>query len=274
MKYCCRYSNKIKTENFDEVSIIYNKQDQELVDYLSEHLYQKTTLIINNIHEFYESQEWLKLNAIKAKYENFNFSVCFYSTCSFEEFSKELIECYEALINIPFYTGYLAVNFDQLDYLCKKGVSDVYIGEDLGFDLKRVKRIADRYSVHIRVFPNVAQSCITSTPALKKFFIRPDDISEYEDCIDTLEFWGPSNRQEVLRKIYSRGKWAGNLQDIILNFDLCLDSRRVVSEFAKMRKMCGRKCIKGELCRTCEHIYELSKKMEEKNVIIKNNSFY
>ena len=274
MKYCCRYSNKIKVENFDEVSILYDKQDRELVDYLSNHSYQKTTLIISDIHEFYESQEWIKLNAIKEKYPDFNFSVCFYSMRPFEEFTEELKECGNALVNIPFYTGYLAVNFDELNYLCQQGVSEVYVGEDLGFDLKRVKRVANQYSIQVRVFPNVAQSCIKSTPALKKFFIRPEDVAEYEDCIDTLEFWGTLNRQDILRKIYGRARWMGDLQDIILDFDIHFDSRRIVSEFGKMRKICGRKCMKGDYCKTCEQVYALSKKMEEKGVIVKNNDFH
>jgi hypothetical protein len=181
---------------------------------------------------------------------------------------KELEECFKEL-QVPFFTGCVATNFDQLNYLCSYGISDVYLAEEICFDLKRAKRICVNNNVQVRAFPNVAQSSITSIPALKKFFIRPEDIDVYSDVIDVLEFWGPADRQAILYKIYTKGVWFGDLQHLLLGFDISFDSRRIVPGFAPIRKVCQRKCMKGEHCSICDSIYNISKQLEDKNLIIK-----
>lgn len=268
MKYCGIYSNKIDVSVFDELNIIYQNQDRQLVDFLQKHINQKINLIIQDINSFEENQEWLKLNAIHEKYPDLNFKICFGQLQKFQEVSDILQHCIENL-KIPFFTGYLVTNFDQLNHLCSFGISEVYLGEDICFDLKRARAVCDRYKIRIRAFPNVGQSSIKSSPALKKFFIRPEDVEEYSDVIDVFEFWGPLDRQNVLYKIYSKGVWFGDLNDLLLDCDLHFDSRRIVPGFAQIRKTCGRKCMKGEHCSICDKIYNISEKLADKNLIIK-----
>lgn len=270
MRYCGKYSNKISMDNFDEISIYYDRQDQELLFFLQEHCDKKINLVIQheNIFKFYEEQEWEKINAIHEKYPEYSIAICFYDSCKFHVLEDYILECMKNL-TVPYFTGNLATNFDQLHYLLNLGVSEVYLGEEICFDLTRAKKICSRTGVTIRAFPNVGQSSVRTSPALKKFFIRPEDIAEYEDVITTLEFWGPLDRQEILHKIYSKGKWFGDLQDLILDFDLSFDSRRIVPGFAQMRKNCERKCMKGGQCTACDRILNISKLLEDKNLIIK-----
>lgn len=268
MKYCGRYSNKIKMSVFDEVAIVYDRQSKEVINYLEANKSHNTVLIVRDIKDFHSAKEWIKLNAIKTQYPDFQFSVCFNEVARFSPFSEELIECVRN-ITVPFFTGYLATNFDQLHYLCKQGVSDVYIAEDICFDLMRARRVASSYGVKLRAFPNVGQSSVKQGPALKKFFIRPEDVAEYEDCIDILEFWGPLDRQKTLHEIYTKGVWFGDLKELILDFDLSFDSRRIIPGFARLRKTCGRKCMKGERCGVCDRILSISKVLEDKDLIIK-----
>lgn len=269
MKYSGRYSNKIDMSKFDEIMIQYDKQDRQLVDFLIHHVNQKVVLVIRDINDFYSSQEWKKLNAIKEKFPELIFSVCFGEIGRFETGGNELQVSIDSLVDIPYFTGDLVTNFDQLHYLCKRGISEVYLGEDICFDLWRAKQVASSYGVKIRTFPNVGQCSVKSGLALKKFFIRPEDVEEYSDCIDTLEFWGPLDRQGTLLKIYKKGIWFGDLQELLLDFDLSFDSRRIVPGFAQMRKTCQRKCMKGESCTICDRVYLISKKLEDKELIIK-----
>lgn len=268
MKYCGRFSNKINMQVFDEISIIYDRQDEELLNFLQQHSNQTITLIVTNIPSFYQVKEWEKLNLIKEKYPEYQLQVCFLEPSRFNTFSDELQACIKEL-QIPFFTGYLAVNFDQLHYLCQQGVCEVYICEELGFDLKRAKAVADKYGAKIRTFPNVAQASVKTTHALKKFFIRPEDVEEYSDVIDTLEFWGDIDRQGILLKIYKKGVWFGDLQDLIFDLDFSFDSKRIVEGFAKIRKSCARKCMKGGSCSACDHYLSISEKLKEKNLYIK-----
>lgn len=269
MKYCCQYSNKIQLSIFDEISIIYNRQDEQLIAFLQEHKNQRIILIIKDIEDFLQAQEWKKLDAIKEKYQDFNFTVCFGALQSFSEASDALHQCISNL-SLPFFTGYIATNFDQLHYLLNLGVSDVYIAEDICFNLQKVKQVCSTFNIQTRAFPNVAQSGVKATPPLKKFFIRPEDVEEYSDVIDVLEFWGPTGRQEILHKIYTKGVWFGDLEPLILDFNLSFDSRRIVPGFAQARKVCDRKCMKGHSCTICDSVYNISKQLEEKNLIIKN----
>ena len=268
MKYCGQYSNKIDMSLFDEISIIYNKQDSQLISFLQGHLNQRIILIVKDVEDFLQTEEWKKLNAIQEKYPEFNFAVCFKGVCTFQEAPDALQHCIKEL-KIPFFTGCIATNFDQLQYLCNLAVSDVYLAEDICFDLKRARAVCDHYKVQIRAFPNVGQCSVKSGPALKKFFIRPEDVEEYSDCIDTLEFWGPLDRQVTLLQIYKKGIWFGDLKDLILDFDLSFDSKTIMPDFARVRKNCGRKCIKGERCSICDTMYRINQKLADKNIIIK-----
>lgn len=268
MNYCGRYSNKINLSDFDEISIQYENQNTQLIDFLQEHKEQKIILIIKDIDLFIKTEEWNKLNLIYETYPEANLTICFRDVHKFELLNPILENCFQYL-KLPYFIGALATDFDQLHYLCNKGVSEVYIGENICFNMQKVKKIADKYGVKLRAFPNIAQCGIRETPAHKKFFIRPEDIKEYGQYIDTFEFWGPLDRQEILLKIYKKGYWFGDLKELILDFNLSLDSRRVLPNFATMRKDCGKKCMHGDRCKICDSIVNISKKLEEQELIIK-----
>lgn len=269
MKFSAQYTSAIKHfEKFDEVIIKYEFQNEALIHFLQEHADRQVVLSISalKIKEFINLHEYEKLNAIYIEYPNF--SVRFYEPCKFEKIDNELLEAVSKL-KIPYFTGMCVNTFDQLNYLCQQGVSQVYITEEMGFDLMRAKRVCRRHGVQIRVFPNVAQYSIKQESALKTFFIRPEDLDEYSDCIDIVEFWGPVNRQEVLRKIYGNKRWFGTLQELILDFDEPIDSTYIPPSFGRMRKGCERRCMKGERCTACNQIIEISEFLKEKGIIVK-----
>lgn len=273
MKYCAQYSNKINMTDFDEISIIYNNEDEQLIDFLQKHYNQSIILIVKDIEKFAQIHGYKMLNAIKEKYPNLGFSVCFKAIGKFEEAPDTMVQVINKL-QIPFFTGDVVTNFDQLHYLLELGVSEIYLAEDICFDLRRVKQVCDHYNVKLRAFPNVAQSSVKATPPLKKFFIRPEDVKEYSDIIDTLEFWGPADRQEILLKIYKKEYWYGDLNPLILDLNLSLDSRRILPGFAKARKTCERKCMKGRHCTVCDNIYNISKQLEDQQLIIQKKKEY
>ena len=264
MKYSANYSNKIKLADFDEIIIRYDMQEVELLSFLREHSTQSIILSIDDVIKFSEGAGWRVLNAYYTEFKNL--SVRFYSPQPFQEIPA-IVQSSCANLDMPYFFGLFATNFDHLHYLLQHGASQVYVAEDLCFDLIRAKRLCAPNAVQLRTFPNVCQAAVKSTPALKKFFIRPEDITEYEDCIDVCEFWGPLDRQEVLLRIYKKGIWFGDLQDLILELDIPFDSRCIVPIFARVRKECKRECMKGGRCGVCDRIYNISGKMQEKNLL-------
>lgn len=268
MKYCGRYSNKIDMSVFDEITIRYNGQNEELVTFLQEHSAQKVTLVVHDIGQFYTAKSWEVINAIHETYPEWDFNVCFGEVAVFKAIDHTLAACANAL-SVPYYFGYVATNFDHLHHLCQNGACEVYLGEDICFDLVRARRVCDDYKVRIRTFPNVAQSSVRTGPDHKKFFIRPEDIEEYSDVIDVIEFWGDLNKQAIFHRIYKRGRWFGELKEIIADLNIEFDSRCIVPVFANVRKTCGRKCMKGDSCRVCDSILSISRKLGDMNLIFK-----
>ena len=267
MKFAAQFSNKVNLNKFDELIIKYEGQIKPLAKFMQDHSTQHIVLSINNIQNFIDRQEWNKLNLI---YEQCpNFSIRFSELKKFELLDEEIINASQKL-TMKFFTGLLVSNFDQLHYLCNLGVSQVYLVEDMGFDLVRAKRICSQYGVQIRIFPNVVQRSIKQGPALKGFFIRPEDLNEYHDCVDTVEFWGPLDKQSLLLKFYSNGTWAGRLDEIIIDFDQPIESQYVHSSFGKIRKECNKRCLKGEKCDICNEIIDIAILLKEKNITIKH----
>lgn len=265
MKYSAVYSNKINLDDFAEVIIEYKHSQEEDLPLFLEYNQKKDIVIsISDLDEFIRYKEWHIFNAIYEQYPYF--TLRFYKVSKFEEIPELVIDLLENL-NMPYFFGICATTFDQLHYLLDLGVSQVYLAEDICFDLTRASRLCGE--TLIRVFPNVAQGSIKSGPALKKFFIRPEDVKEYADVVDIFEFWGPTDRQNVLRRIYEKGKWLGDLQAIILDLDIELESQYLIPQFAHIRKDCGRRCMKGEKCSVCEHIKSISEKLKEKNLMLK-----
>lgn len=267
MKYSVNYSNKIKLDDFDEIIIRYEEQDRELITFLQDHQAQEVVLCVREVDKFIADEHWRLINAIYETYKNF--SVCLYPARRFTEFSAEELRAI-AELKMPWFTGSLVTTFDQLNYLLSIGASQVYLTEDICFDLVRAKRVCSANHALIRIFPNIAQASIQTTPSLKKFFLRPEDVEEYSDCIDIIEFWGPLDRQVILRRIYNKGHWYGDLNDLILDLHLSLDSRRLLNQFGEARKTCGRKCLKGSSCAICDKMEALSHKFEEKHILVKH----
>lgn len=267
MKYSVNYSNKINIDDFDEIIIRFEDNDIALTEFLTEHAHQQVVVQINNMSEFSEQEQWRLLNAVYEQHKNL--AVCLYNLHKFAEFNAEELRAI-AQLNVPWFSGNLISTFDQLNYMLTIGASQVYIVEDLGFDLRRAKRVCSSRGAQIRVFPNVAQASVHQTPALKKFFIRPEDLQLYSDCIDIVEFWGPTDRQAILRRIYEKGRWPGDLSDLILDFDLSIDSNRILNQFGEVRKSCGRKCMKGDSCSICEKISSVAQKLKAAHIQVKH----
>jgi len=259
MKYCLRYSNKSKRlAEADEISIIYDRQDVALLTFLEEHKAQTIILMVDKVKEFDIYQEWKKLNAIHDKYPEYKIEVCFNHK---EVPAIVIIELGEKL-NIPWFSNVPITDWDSLYYFIEGGVHQVYVAEELGFDLEAVSTFVHAHNALVRVYPNVAQASVKGANQLKKFFIRPDDIDFYSQYVDVCEFWCDYDQQDVYYKIYTSGKWFGPLKEIIKDFDCDIDNRYIISPFAKYRVNCTKQCLKGHYCQMCDKVYMIVQTMK------------
>lgn len=263
MTYCLRYNNK--SENLDkvgEISIRYEGQDITLLDFLKANYLYRIILRVEDIPAFFENQEWRKLNAIRKQYSEYKFAVCFCRAEDRREFLEEVknLEC-------EWFTDKPIVDWDMLHHYAAIGVSDVYIAEALGFELPAVRRFCSTHNLRIRVWPNVAQNSIKSVMPLRSFFIRPEDLDIYSPYIDTIEFWGPIEKQDVNLRIYRDTKvWPYDLAILITGLESTQNSI-IKPTFGKTRLNCGKQCLKDGQCYVCGHVSHLSKLMRELNII-------
>lgn len=79
------------------------------------------------------------------------------------------------------------------------GVSDIFITNDLGFDLDRVSKVAkDNKDIQIRCYLNLSQAYSKNNTGFTDFFIRPEDMNEYSQYINIGEFWMGEEQQNIL----------------------------------------------------------------------------
>lgn len=258
MKYCINYnattSHMDCIKAADELTIEYNNKDDTLLEFLELNKDRRINLSIN------EELELSYLENLGQKYPNLYFKLPL----------DYLDKIKEKQPDIKYFFNYYVNNWDTFIGLVYKGITDIYIVESLGFELDKIAEIAHKENVSIRVFPNVAQSEWKSINSLKKFFIRPEDVSAYEPYVDVMEFYGEDSKSDIYYKIYAIDKkWFGKLNEIIISFNSDIDSKCMLPRFAEKRIRCGKSCFKGGKCEMCNRIYELSKTFEKSGFIIR-----
>jgi len=265
MFYCINYHPKLTAamKEADEIKIIYNKRDNTLCDYLRANKDKHIIIKIIDCKDFYESKQLAIFKALKksdASLDNYSFEL--------STISEELFIAIQEL-GIPVFYTIPATDWDIFWGFINLGVSQIFIAENLGFEIQQAAEIAHKKGIAIRVYPNVCQSSWTDTPSIKTFFIRPEDLKTYEPYVDTIEFYTTQlERQTTLLKIYKKDqRWFGNLGELIIGFKDEVDSRSLIEAFPVKRTKCGKKCFKGAGCAMCDRAVDLAKTMSENQLM-------
>lgn len=271
MKYCYRFNTNLKNiDEADEIKIIYKNQDKELPAFLEKHSDKRITLTV----EFLTMGDVKLIKAIAEEYPDIDLAICFGNLQRATSIPAAITDLLQYLAPIKYYFNMTVSSWEMLHYFISLGVSDVYISEQLGFELPAVKALCSSHGVSIRAFPNVAQSETTNTDPLQRFFIRPEDTDIYAQYIDTFEFWGPDDRQAIFRRIYERKEWGGDLQEIITSLNRRLESPRLVPVWGETRVSCKRGCLADKSCRICQRIANVSEQLEKENLFIKQRKHF
>lgn len=163
--------------------------------------------------------------------------------------------------HLPYYYNKVITDIDKFNGFLQLNVTDILIGENLGFHLIDISDLAKKYNKHLRCFVNVVQTpWHNKESSITDFFIRPDDIDLYSNYIDTFEFWAEESRQNVLYEVYQNDKfWYGNLEDLIAGYQGHTMNADLLPIFANKRLNCGKKCKYGRKCEWCHKVDHLSK---------------
>lgn len=276
MKYCIRNSKNFKyIEDIDEVIFEYNKdKNLDLFKRLAEKPpHYRSIIKIPNFYQFEASDGFKNAIALKEKYSNFALAFDEFSICQDEHYKHFFQMLREN--EISFFFSTLINNWEIFNGLIAFGVSDIYVVENLCFELDLLSPIAKKAGVSLRTYANVCQSAwkMEGADTLKTFFIRPEDVDTYENYLDVLEFFGDTpNVEEIMYKAYAKKKkWFGPLEEIIIGLDTHIDNRCIPSLFGVVRKKCGKKCQKNKRCNICSRLQDMSMTFEKQGYYIKND---
>lgn len=242
--------------DIDEIIVKYEGNEDKLRNFLTEHRPQKITI---SIETFIKPETITDL--LELKKEGYSFSVR--SAVILPEHMSLFLKA-----EIPFFINRHLLSWDEFLYHIELGVSEVYISGGLGFELQSVSNIAKERNVKIRVIPNVAQGYPLGIPAIKQFYVRPEDIELYSAYVDTFELQGPHDKMDIIYKVYRDGQWYGNIRELIIGFEADLDTKHVIPLFGEKRLECGRRCLKGKRCHLCDSISQLATTLGDRGLIL------
>lgn len=272
MKYCVDFKKDFRyPDQVDELTVRFRRKDTSLVDFLLLHNKQRVNIFIDDEDDFIDNDSIKLFDAIVTEHPEIDFALKLRDYKSGRV--KEIVEIIKAsAVKHKFFFSTFVKDWDTLFGYMELRPSDIYIVENLGFELSSIGDILHAANIRVRVFPNIAQSSWSGTEALKKFFIRPEDVYIYEPYVDVMEFIGKEDSVSTYYKIYAIDKkWFGKLNEVIIDFnDNEIDSRFILPQFASRRLNCGKRCYKGRPCRTCNAIEELAAVLESHNLMIKD----
>ena len=260
MAFCSRYDSRSEyLFDVDEIIIPFHNSDKNLAEFIEAHSNQR---VIIDVKDEWRSFFTAIFSPIVEKYNNIAIRLA--------ELTPEVISELQKL-KVPYFVNKVFLDWEGFYLAVENGVSDVYIGGQLGFELADVARAAAKAQVRIRIYPNVAQSLYSDTDPLKTFFIRPEDVDLYNRrYVSTFEFYFPEKLDlnwDVLYRAYAiNKKWNGPLNEIILGLDSDINNTTISPRWGMQRMDCHRRCLKGSSCTICKQIYELSKTLEKVKV--------
>ena len=158
-------------------------------------------------------------------------------------------------------------NWEILQFIKTLNPCEVYITNMLGFCLEKVQRVIGN-DVGIRLVCNMAQSSWTDSENISKFFVRPEDTDVYEPFVSGFDFIGTPAIQDVCYKVYCRGYWYGDLNELIIGFTDSVDNRRLPRQFGEYRLKCEKRCIRGSKCQLCNKMRHFSEQMAKTETVV------
>lgn len=268
--FCIEYSSKFTHFNDERVTEVKVQCDGTLsnMQQLCESMRNKTMILY--LYHGFDNTCTRNLIELKKTHNNFK------ALIPIDGRPRSFLKMYEQQIqwlqenNIPFFFDTYVNDWETLHMFADVGVTDMYIVENLCFELDAVHMVLRDKGIKVRVFPNVAQSKYKYDEY--SFFIRPEDRQTYDPYVDTYELFKNPDvyNMNTLFSIYAdTQKWLGDLRDLIIGLQVDLDSRFIIPTYAERRLMCGKRCLKGKACRLCHRVVKLAETLEEAGLIVK-----
>lgn len=265
MKYCFNYTRRSEVLHLlDEINIKFNPEELDVIfNYMLEHPHQRINAKIIEQQYVFKYDLLEKFENFKEEYPNIDFAIIL------PKYDLNLAQLCQQK-ELQFFFDVVVRDWETFNTFINAGVSDIYLVEQMMFEIKDAAVAAHKAGVKIRTFPNIAQRRYEETSSIKCFFIRPEDIHLYEGLVDVMDIYTIEEiNQDVVFEVYKDDKvWWGQLKELIVGLNNDIDGRYIIPRFGERRLNCGRKCFKGQRCDVCETVEQLSKNLEKAGMII------
>ena len=172
---------------------------------------------------------------------------------------------------IPFFYYHVVASLDEMHSIIENGVSDIYIGGHLAFNLKEVSNYCKSKNVKVRVHPNIVHRPFEWGGEIADefcFFIRPEDTSFYEPYVDVFEIVAAKeDKFSVLYEVYRNEVWEGDLRFIISGLKDPFYNSGIIPYFGEERVKCKQKCMLGH-CGICAQTKDIANKFHDYNLVV------
>lgn len=170
-----------------------------------------------------------------------------------------------------------AYNHVTLAAFLDLGVCDLYISDDLCYQMDDVWKLCDRHDVRLRcVLNRIPSTSFDKGTNVKSIVYRPNDLGVLSKWFDVFELdcgqdpksydWA---KFDVLHRAwFERGDWHGDLMEINDDLRFSVHNDIMLPTLGDFRSGCGRRCDVRVTsnCRKCEQYYELGRTLFEKNI--------
>lgn len=238
----------------------------------------KKTSSLDNLLDFLEKYEDKRVNISFS--EGINYSVLksavrLYDNIAVKLHASDIQECMKLKdINVKYYfdNSYPAVNLCSLDALIALGVSDVYLADDLCYNLERTYSYCRSKGVKTRMVLNRIPSTVPFKGDDPKSPIwMPRDIDTLSQYIDIFEFENDLDDMyfDVLFRTWFEDKaWNNNVREINLDLNLDIYDNTMLPIVSLKKIRCGRRCSQraGNECDVCKEMSDISTILHDKGV--------
>lgn len=178
--------------------------------------------------------------------------------------------------NIKFFFDYdvPVTNYTNLDAFIRLGVSDIYIADDLCYNMKELSHYCQEKNVKIRFCLNhIPSTSFDKDINPRSPIFRPEDIKELNKYIDVFEFdcgkpydW---TKFDVLYRTWFVNKhWHGALFEINEDIGINFHNDAVYPSLNKVKMNCGRRCNQriSNHCKKCDQWISIAESLTTKKM--------
>ena len=180
---------------------------------------------------------------------------------------KEILQ--KMNINFYFSSAYAATSFRQLEWLVNLGTTDIYISDDLCYQLEKVKKFCDQHKVQCRLILDKIASQIPDANNPRLPYFTPEIIDILDQYIDIFEFTENQSmaRLTILYKIwFENQEWREDLSLLYPELTLKIPNQSLIPNFIEYKMNCGYKCAYGSPCKRCNQFLEIAKILRNKKI--------